>query len=137
MAKAKRGRVGRTEPPKLDDGTTQAGSKQGNDLPRQEAQKPAKDKKKQPAGVKMVTIRVPVGEFVSDTGYQVSPDNPPTAFGYRRLTRRQGIALARLRLGMIAKQQKLDDGQQPVDNKEQTLSRILELVASQLDCVRM
>lgn len=89
-----------------------------------------------------VTIRLPIAELTG-TGYQVSRDDVPRRILARQLTRKQGAALAMVRLGMIAEGAHLDaervdfytGGKRAikVDSKEEVLARILEHIAHAIE----
>jgi len=90
---------------------------------------------------KFVTIKIPIGELVDGDGYQISKRGWPREFRQRRLSVSQGLALARIRLGMLAHGECLDSEERFVDenqkvaieNKEQVLCRLLEYVANAVD----
>ncbi len=87
-----------------------------------------------------VTVKIPVGELVDGDGYQISKRGAPREFRQRRLSISQGLALARIRLGMLAHGECLDSEERFVDenrrvaieSKEQVLCRLLEYVANAL-----
>lgn len=90
---------------------------------------------------KFVTIKIPIGELVDGDGYQISKRGWPREFRQRRLSVSQGLALAKIRLGMLAHGECLDSEERYVDenqkvaieNKEQVICRLLEYVANALD----
>lgn len=90
---------------------------------------------------KFVTITIPVCELTDESGYQISKRNPPREFRQRRLSISQGLALAKIRLGMISVGECLDSEERFIDehqkvaieNKEQVLCRLLEYVANAMD----
>lgn len=90
---------------------------------------------------KFVTITIPVCELTDESGYQISKRNPPREFRQRRLSISQGLALAKIRLGMISVGECLDSEERYVDehqkvaieNKEQVLCRLLEYVANAIN----
>lgn len=116
--------------------------------PSSEAKQPGQDE----AGVSVagdtkseagyVTIRLPIAELTG-TGYQVSRDDVPRRILARQLTRKQGTALAMVRLGMLAEETHLDaervdfysGGKRAikVSSKEEVVARILEHIAHAIE----
>ena len=87
---------------------------------------------------KFVTIKIPVGELVDGDGYQISRRNPPREIRTRTLSERQGLALARIRLGMLARCETLEPDvfnghRRPVDDRGDVLARLLELIYLAMD----
>jgi hypothetical protein len=83
--------------------------------------------------VGFVTIRIPVGDLADGEGYQISRRNPPREIRTRSLSERQGLALARIRLGMLAHSETLEPDvfnghRRLVDDRGDVIARLLELV---------
>ncbi len=88
-----------------------------------------------------VTIRIPIGDLVDGEGYQISKRNPPREIRTRTLSERQGLALARIRLGMLAHSETLEPDvfnghRRHVEDRGDVLARLLELVYIALENAR-
>lgn len=90
-----------------------------------------------PAVGEFVELKIPVGRLVDTGGYCESRGHVPRELRSRRLTLEQGQALARIRLGMLARGEMLGGTRSSlvggtyepaVSSKEEVICRLLELV---------